>query len=188
MEIVTEEEKVVVLTEKAGEKVDEDLIFLPEVAEIYSPTLEDEDEGMQCLNCEKRATVQEQEEKENVFCSPHCQEIYRQPHRVCQLVDTKHTVHTLDRSTVTITPWFSFRVVNGNEGEIALDPLHTRIIRVETGKLVVNVYDRNKALCATYILSASNADQIVIPQSVYHSLGTHEKGGVTKVSILLNKQ
>lgn len=146
-----------------------------------------------CLNCDKEATMQEEEDKVNIFCGKECQEVYRLPQQACLLIDTRHTVHTMD-SHLKITPLFMFCMVSGmdeDEGDdkkFEMDPTWTRIIRVESGKIVVKVYDRNKTLTSTYYLKAGNTDQIIIPRTVSYTLNTFEKGDIAKVSIILNKQ
>lgn len=145
-----------------------------------------------CINCDKEATLQEEEDHVNIFCSKECQEVYRIPQQACLLIDTRHTVHSMDYH-LKITPLFMFCMVNNNENDddptlFEMDPTWTRIIRVETGKLVVKVYDRNKTLTATYYLKAGSTDQIIIPRTIHYTLNTFQKGDISKVSIILNKQ
>ncbi len=141
-----------------------------------------------CLNCENDATVQEEGKTDNIFCSKTCQEIYRYPNQVCILIDTKHTAYTLDTPRIKVTPQFMFCLVGNDNGEIEMDSVWTRIIRVESGTITVNVFDRNKALLITYYLKPGTTDQIIIPRTVYYTLSSTEKDQTAKVSIILNKQ
>lgn len=161
-------------------KPDEELVIIDgdgitEAGEALITNVTDTGEGIEpesiiCLNCDKEATMEEDGVHRNVFCGKECQEIYRLPHQTCQVIDVRHTSHTMETPRIKMIPQFMFYVVTGQENEIEVDTLYTRMIRVEVGHLVLKIYDRNKNVSATYCLAPNRSCLAIIPPGVHYSL------------------
>lgn len=166
----------------ANDATEEPINVITEATPIEQPI-----ELIQCLNCEKEATMEEDGDDGNVFCCKECQDIYRRPHQVCQLVDVRHAIHTMKGPRTKVTPNFMFCVVTETEGEMTIDSEFKHIIRVEVGHLVVRIYDRNRNVSATYNLSPSSLSLVIIPSDIAYSMSVPPDTQIAKVSIILTQ-
>lgn len=142
-------------------------------------------ETAKCLNCENDATVEEAD-THSAFCGPKCQEIYRQPALTCQVIRTRHTIHTMDDDTLKVAPHIEFRVVRTTETPplIEVDLTNGRVIRIEAGVMCVNIHDNDDFIVATYCLRPNDTDCIVVPRTLRHSIVAHVACDTARLSIV----
>lgn len=173
----------------ANEATEEPINVIIDVVPVEE-TDADEIEMIQCLNCEKEATMEEDGQDGNVFCGKECQDIFRRPHKVCQLVDVRHAIHTMKGLRTKVTPNFMFCIVTETDGEMTMDSEFKHMIRVEVGHLIVRIYDRNRNVSATYNLSPSSLSLIIIPSDIAYTMSVpsaETTSQIAKVSIILTQ-
>lgn len=136
-----------------------------------------------CLNCGKEACMAEEGEPDNRFCSVECQQIYRNPISSCHALDIVHTVHTLETTRAKVTNHLMLCVITETVGNTQRDRTLTHIIRVESGNVVAQIFDRNGEVGVKYYLAQKGTNMLVIPRGIQYSLVVYEKGSIARVSI-----
>lgn len=136
-----------------------------------------------CLNCDKQACMVEEGEPDNRFCGAECQQIYRNPISSCRALDIVHAVHTLDTTRAKVTNHLMLCVITETVGNTQRDRTLTHIIRVESGNVVAQIFDRNGEVGVKYYLAQKGTNMLVIPRGIQYSLVVHEKGSIARVSI-----